>query len=245
MNKSTSTSHNFQAAVFGLLLLTLPMACRKSNHENRSAADAAPSQLAQEMIGTWVHVGTPDRVREAPVAGRRLKFRTGSHWNLTYANPDTGLVEDHFGGTYTLKGNEYVETQEYGDQRWMKDNGKSFKFTVKVEGDFMTQFGVDNPWTEVWKRVTTASPPVISAAVAPAPVPDASQNCRSELHRISGAKEQWALENRKTRETVVTDADLVGPTLYMREMPKCPSGGSYTLGAVKDAPRCSIAGHVY
>ena len=62
------------------------------------------------------------------------------------------MVES-FGGTYTLNGNEYIETQDYGDETWKKDNGKSFKFTVKVEGDTMTQFGVDNPWTEVWKRL--------------------------------------------------------------------------------------------
>jgi hypothetical protein len=61
-------------------------------------------------------------------------------------------VIEQFGGTYTLNGNEYVETQQYGDATWMKDNGKSFKFTVKVEGDTMTQIGIDNPYTEVWKR---------------------------------------------------------------------------------------------
>jgi hypothetical protein len=46
-----------------------------------------------------------------------------------------------------------VETQEYTDTTWIKDNGKSFQFRVKVEGDTMTQFGIGNPWTEVWKRV--------------------------------------------------------------------------------------------
>jgi hypothetical protein len=104
------------------------------------------------MIGAWVHVGRPGQVREVPIAGQRLKFRTGSHWTLTRADPDTGLVVEHFGGTYTLKGNEYVETQDYADTNWIQDNGKSFKFTVTVEGDTMTQVGVGNPYTEVWKR---------------------------------------------------------------------------------------------
>ena len=83
--------------------------------------------------------------------GQRLKFRTGNHWNLTHAD-EAGFVVEHFGGTYTLQGNEYTETQDYGDETWMKDNGKSFKFTVKVEGDTMTQIGVGNPYNEVWKR---------------------------------------------------------------------------------------------
>jgi hypothetical protein len=134
-----------------LLVLTLQMACRKTNLDDKSTA-AAPSQLANDMIGTWVHVGRPGQVREAPAAGGRLKFRTGRHWTLTYADPSTGLVTEHFGGTYTLNGNEYVETQDYADERWIGENGKSFKFTVKVEGDTMTQIGIGNLYNEVWKR---------------------------------------------------------------------------------------------
>ena len=152
MKHSTGTQHCIRTAVFGLLALTLSTACKKSNLDEKPAAAGAPSQLAKDMIGTWVHVGRPGQVREAPAAGGRLKFRTGAHWTLTHADPNTGLVIEHFGGTYTLNGNEYVETQEYGDATWMKDNGESFKFTVKVEGDTMTQIGIGNPYTEVWKR---------------------------------------------------------------------------------------------
>lgn len=152
MEKPTSTRHIIRAAVFGLLALTLPLACRKANFDDKPAASVAPSQLAQDMIGTWVHVGRPGQVSEAPATGGRLKFRTGRHWTLTYADPNTGLVTDHFGGTYTLNGDEYVETQEYADTKWIQENGKSFKFTVKVEGDTMTQIGMGNPYTEVWKR---------------------------------------------------------------------------------------------
>ncbi len=91
-------------------------------------------------------------LQDAPTEGGRLKFRTGKHWTLVQADSSTGIVIEQFGGTYTLTGNEYVETQEYADARWLKDNGKSFKFTVKIEGDTMTQIGIDNPYTEVWKR---------------------------------------------------------------------------------------------
>jgi hypothetical protein len=53
----------------------------------------------------------------------------------------------------------------------MKDNGKCFKFMVKVEGDTMTQFGLDNPYTEVWKRVTKpGSSPSTKQPHATAPV---------------------------------------------------------------------------
>jgi hypothetical protein len=152
MKRFSITGPIILGAVFGLLAFTLPTACRKTKLNVEPTAAAAHSQLASDLIGTWVHVGTPGHVGEALRAGGRLKFRTGSHWTLTHADADTGLVMEHFGGTYTLDGNEYVETQEYGDATWMQDNGKSFKFTVKVEGDTMTQIGIGNPYTEVWKR---------------------------------------------------------------------------------------------
>jgi len=153
MKKTTSIRLIMQAAVLALLALAIPLVCKSQNLNGTPAAATAPSQLANDLIGTWVEIGTPGHVGEAPAAGGRFKFRTGNHWILTRADPTIGLVVETFGGTYSLNGDEYVETQGYGDATWRKDNGKSFKFTVKVEGDIMTQTGVGNPYTEVWKRV--------------------------------------------------------------------------------------------
>ena len=155
MRKGNRTQSIVRVAVFGLIALTLPMACKRTNPGDigeKPTPATGTSQLANQMIGTWVHVGRPGNVREAPAEGGRFKFRTGKHWTLVQADPPTGLVIEQFGGTYTLNGAEYVETQQYADAKWLKDNGKSFKFTVQVEGDTMTQIGVDNPYTEVWKR---------------------------------------------------------------------------------------------
>ncbi len=111
-----------------------------------------PSQLATDLIGTWILAGAPDNVEEPSVAGARLKFITGKHWTVTKADPDTGEVEFHLGGTYTLEGDEYVETVKYSMENNKDLISKVHKFKVKVEGDTLTQIGVDNPWTEVWKR---------------------------------------------------------------------------------------------
>ena len=152
MNRSNLCCHISRTAHFALLSLTLLIGCRTNKPQDKTdPAAPALSQLATDMIGTWVHVGSPGQVGNVPATDLRLKFRTGSHWTLTRS--ESGLVVESFGGHYTLNGNEYIETQDYGDETWKKDNGKSFKFTVKVEGDTMTQFGLDNPWTEVWKRL--------------------------------------------------------------------------------------------
>jgi prepilin-type N-terminal cleavage/methylation domain-containing protein len=69
--------------------------------------------------------------------------------------------------------------------------------------------------------------------------------CVANLRTIDGAKATWALEQRKTNTDVPTDADLFGPTSYIREKPSCPAGGSYTLSQVDLKPTCTIADHTF
>ncbi|HKB37947.1 MAG TPA: hypothetical protein VKD72_15985, partial [Gemmataceae bacterium] len=65
---------------------------------------AEPTKLARDLVGTWVLVGTPDKVGDPPATGGRLKFITGRHWCITESDPKTGKVIYHHGGTYTLDG---------------------------------------------------------------------------------------------------------------------------------------------
>jgi hypothetical protein len=66
--------------------------------------------------------------------------------------------------------------------------------------------------------------------------------CINNLRQIEGAKEQWALENRKTSGSRI-DEDGVTAYLTPRKIPKCPAGGKYSLGKVDELARCSIEGH--
>jgi hypothetical protein len=135
----------------GLVICLLTCAGCATNKTSR-AGSTKIRNLAQQMIGTWVMVGVPGQVRSAPEKGGRFKYRTGTHWTVFSVN-ESGLVTENFGGSYTMEGDEYIETQEYADYRWKGDNGKSFIFQVKIEGDLMTQLGVGNGYNEVWKRV--------------------------------------------------------------------------------------------
>ena|SRR5947209_14282119 len=67
--------------------------------------------------------------------------------------------------------------------------------------------------------------------------------CPGILLRLQAAKVTWALEQKKRNEDVPTDADLFGLDGYFREKPRCPQGGTYTLGAVGQNVTCSIPGH--
>ena len=66
--------------------------------------------------------------------------------------------------------------------------------------------------------------------------------CIANLKLIDAAKLQWALLNNKTEDAIPTKQDLLQ---YFKDgvFPVCPSGGTYTINAVGEAPTCSIPGH--
>ena len=66
--------------------------------------------------------------------------------------------------------------------------------------------------------------------------------CINNLRVLDAAKQQWALENGKDPGDVPT-ADDLKPFFKNGVFPTCPAGGTYTIGAVSNAPTCSISGH--
>ena len=63
--------------------------------------------------------------------------------------------------------------------------------------------------------------------------------CIGNLKQIDGAKEQWALENKKT---IGSTADLEGVASFLkgRVIPPCPGGGAYAVNLVGSNPTCSL-----
>jgi hypothetical protein len=121
--------------------------------DDKPPARREQSELAKSVLGTWILVGTPGQVAEPPAAGGRLQFFTGRHWLITQADADTGEVIFHHGGTYTLEGDQLVKTVEYANPNTASLIKEAHKFKIEVDGDTLTQTGIGNPWTEVWKRV--------------------------------------------------------------------------------------------
>jgi len=65
--------------------------------------------------------------------------------------------------------------------------------------------------------------------------------CVNNLRQIDGAKEQWALEKKKSAGAASVDAEV---NEYIKGgQPKCPSSGTYAYSAVDTAPTCTITGH--
>lgn len=62
--------------------------------------------------------------------------------------------------------------------------------------------------------------------------------CVNNLRQIDGAKEQWALENKKQSGDQVSMEEIVP---YIKGgAPQCSAGGTYIVGAVGVAPTCSL-----
>jgi hypothetical protein len=67
----------------------------------------------------------------------------------------------------------------------------------------------------------------------------ASNVCINNLRQIESAKEQWKIENFKKDGEVATEADIK-PYFMNGNLPKCPAGGTYTIGPVEEDSKCSI-----
>jgi len=130
-------------------------ACAGTGRADDPKAGAQPEN---KLIGTW-------KLVSAKYGGREAKFREGTT-TLKHVTPaqfmwatyeENGKVTRAAGGGYTLKGETYEETPEYGvgnDFNVVK--AKSQTFTWKVEGNKWHHTGkLSNGLTidEVWERV--------------------------------------------------------------------------------------------
>jgi type II secretory pathway pseudopilin PulG len=67
--------------------------------------------------------------------------------------------------------------------------------------------------------------------------------CINNLRQIESAKARWALETKANPTALPTDADLFGPSLYLKKKPECPAGGQYTVDTVNSPAKCDQPGH--
>jgi len=157
MNTTSLTNQLARTATIGLLALAAPATAILHAGDN-PAAPPNP-ELAEALKGAWILVGKPGHVSEPPSDGGRIKIFTGSHWCMTQAHTKNGVVLFHHGGTYTLDGTTYHERLEFANPSTMSYIGATNgDFTLTIEGDTLTDIGINNPWKEVWKRVKPSEP---------------------------------------------------------------------------------------
>ncbi len=67
--------------------------------------------------------------------------------------------------------------------------------------------------------------------------------CFENLKQLEAAKQLFGMEAGKKNGDAVGSSDLIGPALFIRKMPECPSGGAYDLRTIGDNTTCTVAGH--
>lgn len=150
--KSRNTSKVTHAVLAGVLATALIALNPVPLRAQPQPAAAKEEDLSKQIVGTWVYLGKPGETTETPAMGGRFKVMQHGLYRVTQKDAQ-GAAIYHHGGTYTIQGNEYAEKCEYSSDPKSDLIKQQFRFTIKIEGDLLTQTGVDNPWTEVWRRV--------------------------------------------------------------------------------------------
>ncbi len=120
--------------------------------QDAKSKDAQVPDLHKSLLGAWVLVGQPGDASE-PQADAQMKFWGLGHFAVTKRNAAADAIDYHHMGTYTLDGDQYVESVTYAIGETESLVGKSFKFRIEVDGDTYIQHGIDNPYSEQWKRL--------------------------------------------------------------------------------------------
>ena len=66
-------------------------------------------------------------------------------------------------------------------------------------------------------------------------------SCINNLRQLDGAKQQWAIENKKV-DTDTPTSDDVKNYLKNNNYPSCPGSGVYSLNAINTDPTCNLSG---
>jgi hypothetical protein len=122
-------------------------------------AQQQPAKPGGSHLGTWQLVSTKygeaTEFSDYPKERRRLKMITATHFNWVDYDTTTKKVSSSAGGPYTFKDGAYTETIEFVGEGMETYLGKQQAFTIKVDGDKLTQSGQLSDGLkieEVWQR---------------------------------------------------------------------------------------------
>jgi hypothetical protein len=108
--------------------------------------------LRTGLVGTWKleeasTPGSPSGV------GTRLKMFTSTHWCVIQPDAKTGEIIFQHGGTYELTGDQVKTKTDFAGALTKSMIGRGGQFTVKIDGDTLTQTDAAGVYNETWKRL--------------------------------------------------------------------------------------------
>jgi len=137
------------------LVAAIALTSARSVADDPKNAEAKPGN---KLVGTWKTVSAKYGGKEVkrPEGFTAIKHVTPTQFMWAWCDKD-GKVMAALGGTYTVKGDEYVEMPEYGTEAVLRQlKGKPQEFKWKVEANRWYHTGkLSSGLTieEVWERV--------------------------------------------------------------------------------------------
>jgi len=123
-------------------------------------AEQEPGTKSASLLGTWELVsykyGDQKEFADFPKDRRRIKIITETQAIWFEFPASTKEIQAGAGGAYSLVGDTYTESKDFAIGGMMGYLGKKHIFTVRVEGDRLTQSGALSDGLkieEVWRRI--------------------------------------------------------------------------------------------
>lgn len=129
-----------------LLFIALCVAaCSSENKINSSEKEKPAIEGTWQLVsGTLIEKGDTT-VTDHTKGEKMIKIINGDHFAFLrhdlHQGKDSSAIYSAGGGKYTLEGNQYTEHLEFFTDRAWENN--SFKFTVSIQNDTLTQKGVE------------------------------------------------------------------------------------------------------
>ena len=135
----------------GVLVRGMPS---DTTQKTATAGEQKPDaeRLKRELLGTWESV----QPASTPKTIRCVKHITPTHWTWVLYDRGAKVAISTAGGTWTLKGDKYEETNEFSSEDMKHAHGKAFAFNFKIDGDKWHVKGgpeLEILVDEVWVRV--------------------------------------------------------------------------------------------
>jgi len=214
------------------------------------------------MAGGWLFIANNDSLIEEALAvksGSKPGLKSTDEFKeLSKDMPTQGnqysFVSKRF-GTNILNVQQQVMAMQAGQVPGMQKMMQMFMDPANAQHGFSVGTVTDEGFASVMKgnqsgsKVAVLVPVVVVGMLAAVAIPNftkarstaQSNACINNLRQIDGAKEQWALENKKNTGDVPKESDLA-PYIRGGKLPRCPQGGHYIIGAIGTNPTCSVHG---
>lgn len=122
-------------------------------------AQQQPAKGGSSHLGTWQLVSTKygdaKDFTDYPKERRRIKMITATHFTWVDYDTTTKKIGSSAGGPYTLQDEAYTETIEFVGDGMETYLGKKQTFTIKIDGDKLSQSGQLSDGLkieEIWQR---------------------------------------------------------------------------------------------